>query len=209
MAHRGAHADHQVRRAGDREPPHSDPPSHRPVQRGEPRPLDCMRTQRLTLPSCMQAFLTEHYLGIVMEFVGGGDMFEYVVKKNGLREEEARWFFQQLIVGLDYCHRMVRWGMGNAVTRGNACMRGGSPCRLWHTSMYLVHEGVFIEGSAARPCNTSSCFPCAHSLRIHSKPPLLLAFIPLGHREPRHQAREHAAGQQPAAARQAVRLWVL
>jgi hypothetical protein len=35
-------------------------------------------------------------------------MFEYVVKKNGLREEEARWFFQQLIVGLDYCHRMVR-----------------------------------------------------------------------------------------------------
>ena len=37
-----------------------------------------------------QAFLTEHYLGIVMEFVGGGDMFEYVVKKNGLREEEAR-----------------------------------------------------------------------------------------------------------------------
>ena len=25
-----------------------------------------------------------------MEFVGGGDMFEYVVKKNGLREEEAR-----------------------------------------------------------------------------------------------------------------------
>ena len=42
-----------------------------------------------------------------MEFVGGGDMFEYVVKKNGLREEEARWFFQQLIVGLDHCHRMV------------------------------------------------------------------------------------------------------
>ncbi|GAX81597.1 hypothetical protein CEUSTIGMA_g9025.t1 [Chlamydomonas eustigma] len=53
-----------------------------------------------------EGFLTEHYLGIVMEFVGGGDMFEYVVKKNGLREEEARWFFQQLIVGLDYCHRM-------------------------------------------------------------------------------------------------------
>ena len=24
-------------------------------------------------------------------------MFEYVVKKNGLREDEARWFFQQLV----------------------------------------------------------------------------------------------------------------
>lgn len=36
-------------------------------------------------------------------------MFEYVVRKNGLKEDEARWFFQQLIVGLDYCHRMVSW----------------------------------------------------------------------------------------------------
>lgn len=54
-----------------------------------------------------QVFLTPQHLGISMEFAPGGDMFEYVVKKNGLREEEARWFFQQLIVGLDYCHRMV------------------------------------------------------------------------------------------------------
>ena len=45
-----------------------------------------------------------------MEFASGGDMFEYVVRKNGLKEDEARWFFQQLIVGLDYCHRMVRRG---------------------------------------------------------------------------------------------------
>jgi serine/threonine protein kinase len=55
-----------------------------------------------------QVFLTPQYMGIAMEFAPGGDMFEYVVKKNGLREDEARWFFQQLIVGLDYCHKMVR-----------------------------------------------------------------------------------------------------
>lgn len=42
-----------------------------------------------------------------MEFVAGGDMFEYVVRKGGLKESEARWFFQQLIVGVDYLHRMV------------------------------------------------------------------------------------------------------
>ena len=35
-----------------------------------------------------------------------GDMFEYVVRKGGLKESEARWFFQQLIVGVDYLHRM-------------------------------------------------------------------------------------------------------
>uniref|UniRef100_A0A7S3QM01 Protein kinase domain-containing protein n=1 Tax=Dunaliella tertiolecta TaxID=3047 RepID=A0A7S3QM01_DUNTE len=53
-----------------------------------------------------EVFLTPVYLAIAMEFAPGGDMFEYVVKKNGLREDEARWFFQQLIVALDYCHKM-------------------------------------------------------------------------------------------------------
>lgn len=53
-----------------------------------------------------EVFLTPHYLAIAMEFASGGDMFEYVVRKNGLKEDEARWFFQQLIVGLDYCHKM-------------------------------------------------------------------------------------------------------
>lgn len=53
----------------------------------------------------MQVFLTDHYLGIAMEYANGGDSFEYVRKKGGLHENEARWFFQQLIVALDYCHR--------------------------------------------------------------------------------------------------------
>ena len=55
----------------------------------------------------MQAFLTPQYLAIAMEFASGGDMFEHVVRKGGLKESEARWFFQQLIVGVDYVHKMV------------------------------------------------------------------------------------------------------
>jgi len=54
-----------------------------------------------------EVFLTPRYLCIAMEFAAGGDMFEYVVRKGGLRESEARWFFQQLIVAVDYIHRMV------------------------------------------------------------------------------------------------------
>lgn len=34
-------------------------------------------------------------------------MLDYVKKKSGLAEDEARWFFQQLVIGLDYCHQMV------------------------------------------------------------------------------------------------------
>ena len=33
-------------------------------------------------------------------------MLDLVKRKDGLNEKEARWFFQQLIVGLDYCHQM-------------------------------------------------------------------------------------------------------
>lgn len=55
----------------------------------------------------MQVFVTSQYLAIAMEYAAGGDMFEHVVRKGGLKESEARWFFQQLLVGVDYVHRMV------------------------------------------------------------------------------------------------------
>ena len=54
-----------------------------------------------------EVFLTKEHLAIAMEYAPGGDMFEYVVRKGGLRESEARWFFQQLIIAIDYIHRMV------------------------------------------------------------------------------------------------------
>ena len=65
---------------------------------------------QLPLPA-MQVFLTQQYLAIAMEYAAGGDMFEHVVRKGGLKESEARWFFQQLIVGVDYVHRMVSTGL--------------------------------------------------------------------------------------------------
>lgn len=50
-------------------------------------------------------FLTPKYLAIVLEYAPSGDMFHHVSAKGGLSETEARWYFQQLIVALDYCHR--------------------------------------------------------------------------------------------------------
>ena len=58
-------------------------------------------------------FLTREYLAIAMEFAAGGDMFQYVKQRGGLEEVEARWFFQQLIIGMDYCHKMAR-GLSSA-----------------------------------------------------------------------------------------------
>ena len=40
-----------------------------------------------------------------MEYVSGGELFDYIVKHGKLKEHEARRFFQQIISGVDYCHR--------------------------------------------------------------------------------------------------------
>ena len=42
---------------------------------------------------------------VVMEYVSGGEMFDYIVSKGRLPEDEARRLFQQVISGVEYCHR--------------------------------------------------------------------------------------------------------
>ncbi|KAE8735831.1 SNF1-related protein kinase catalytic subunit alpha KIN11 [Hibiscus syriacus] len=42
---------------------------------------------------------------LVMEYVKSGELFDYIVEKGRLQEDEARNFFQQIISGVEYCHR--------------------------------------------------------------------------------------------------------
>ncbi|KAH0762758.1 hypothetical protein KY290_018831 [Solanum tuberosum] len=42
---------------------------------------------------------------VVMEYVKCGELFDYIVEKGRLQEDEARKFFQQIIAGVEYCHR--------------------------------------------------------------------------------------------------------
>ncbi|PAV64949.1 hypothetical protein WR25_10562 isoform D [Diploscapter pachys] len=42
---------------------------------------------------------------MIMEYVSGGELFDYIVKHGRLKTPEARRFFQQIISGVDYCHR--------------------------------------------------------------------------------------------------------
>ncbi|KAG1351972.1 hypothetical protein G6F62_002832 [Rhizopus arrhizus] len=44
-------------------------------------------------------------LYLILEYVQGGELFEYLVSRGKLSEKEARKYFQQIIIGLDYCHR--------------------------------------------------------------------------------------------------------
>lgn len=73
--------------------------------------------QRLccTHPNIIQfqeVFLTPEYLCIVSEYAPGGDLVDFIERHNtahdrALTESEARWLFQQLVIGVDFCHQVM------------------------------------------------------------------------------------------------------
>jgi serine/threonine-protein kinase SRK2 len=82
-----------------------------------------------------------------MEFAAGGELFDRIVKASRFSEDEARYFFQQMVSGVDYCHRMVR------VTRA-----GGRPWCLLHLTCCAAQgvchrdlklENTLLDGSPA------------------------------------------------------------
>ncbi|KAJ3673410.1 hypothetical protein LUZ60_006784 [Juncus effusus] len=53
-----------------------------------------------------EVLLTPTHLAIVMEYAAGGELFERICTAGRFSEDEARFFFQQLISGVSYCHSM-------------------------------------------------------------------------------------------------------
>ncbi|XP_009404984.2 serine/threonine-protein kinase SAPK7 [Musa acuminata AAA Group] len=51
-----------------------------------------------------EVVLTPTHLAIVMEYAAGGELFERICDAGRFSEDEARYFFQQLICGVSYCH---------------------------------------------------------------------------------------------------------
>ena len=47
----------------------------------------------------------DNYIYMVMEYAGGGELFNHIVKKRRLNEYEASFFFYQLVEGLDSIHK--------------------------------------------------------------------------------------------------------
>lgn len=51
------------------------------------------------------AYETSKYLAIVMEYIDGEDLYDFVQKKSCLNEKEARPIFVGIILGLEYLHQ--------------------------------------------------------------------------------------------------------
>lgn len=49
--------------------------------------------------------VTRNYLLMLLNYVGGGTLKDYVEGEGRLDERTARWIFQQIALGVDYCHR--------------------------------------------------------------------------------------------------------
>ncbi|ETV92363.1 CAMK/CAMKL/AMPK protein kinase [Aphanomyces invadans] len=52
-----------------------------------------------------QVIDTSEAIYLVMEYIDGGEMFEYIVKHHRIREKEAVYMFLQIVEALDYLHR--------------------------------------------------------------------------------------------------------
>ena len=49
---------------------------------------------------------TEEKIYLIMEYINGIELFDYIVNKKKLQEREAFIFFQQIISGIEYLHKM-------------------------------------------------------------------------------------------------------
>jgi serine/threonine-protein kinase SRK2 len=70
---------------------------------------EILNHSRLSHPHVIQfkeVFVARDAICMAMEYANGGTLFGYVQKVGRLAEPVARWFFQQLAVGLDYVHRV-------------------------------------------------------------------------------------------------------
>nr|CAB3461370.1 unnamed protein product [Digitaria exilis] len=89
--------------------------------------------------------LTPRHLAIVMEYAAGGELFDRIVDRGRFSEDEARYFFQQLICGVSYCHHM----------------------QICHRDLKL--ENVLLDGSPA-PRLKICDFGYSKSSVLHSRP---------------------------------------
>ncbi|TKW29312.1 hypothetical protein SEVIR_3G387400v4 [Setaria viridis] len=92
-----------------------------------------------------EVILTPTHLAIVMEYASGGELFTRISNAGRFSENEARFFFQQLISGVSYCHSM----------------------QICHRDLKL--ENTLLDGSTA-PRLKICDFGYSKSALLHSQP---------------------------------------
>ncbi|OLL24338.1 Serine/threonine-protein kinase HSL1 [Neolecta irregularis DAH-3] len=89
-------------------------------------------------------------LYLILEYIEGGELFDYLVRRGRLDEQEAVHYFRQVIAGIDYCHRF------------NICHRDLKPENLLmdkHKNIKIADFGMAALEPLGRMLETSCGSP--------------------------------------------------
>jgi 5'-AMP-activated protein kinase catalytic alpha subunit len=87
---------------------------------------------------------------LVMEYVSGGELFDYIVKHGRLSESEARRFFQQIISGVEYCHRFKV--VHRDLKPENLLLDGDMNVKIADFGLSnMMQDGLFLKTSCGSP----------------------------------------------------------
>ncbi|PVD22913.1 hypothetical protein C0Q70_16173 [Pomacea canaliculata] len=97
-----------------------------------------------------QVISTPTDIFMVMEYVSGGELFDYIVKHGRLSEPEARKFFQQIISGVDYCHRHMV--VHRDLKPENLLLDNQCGVKIADFGLSnMMHDGEFLRTSCGSP----------------------------------------------------------
>ncbi|KAF5200728.1 kinase [Thalictrum thalictroides] len=135
-----------------------------------------------------EVMLTPTHLAIVMEYAAGGELFERMCTAGRFSEDEARYFFQQLISGVSYCHSMEICHRdlklentlldGNAAPRVKICDFGYSKSGVLHskphstvgTPAYIAPEVLSRKEYDGKIADVWSCGVTLYVMLVGSYP---------------------------------------
>lgn len=97
-----------------------------------------------------QVISTPSDIFMVMEFVSGGELFDYILKHGKLSERDARRFFQQIISGVDYCHRHMI--VHRDLKPENLLLDSHNNVKIADFGLSnMMHDGEFLKTSCGSP----------------------------------------------------------
>ncbi|KAI4325973.1 hypothetical protein MLD38_031331 [Melastoma candidum] len=135
-----------------------------------------------------EVLLTPTHLAIVMEYAAGGELFARICNSGRFSEDEARFFYQQLISGVSYCHSMQichrdlklenTLSDGSPVPRLKICDFGYSKSSLLHsqpkstvgTPAYIAPEVLMTREYDGKIADVWSCGVTLYVMLIGAYP---------------------------------------